>query len=218
MGKGICEFAGLMSINITWSLSCYLPHLYAGLTLWFVYLSYNRKFAVRICTRLVWPGEPASVIILELESQQSATNCSPDTRYWHFRVSQAVTTFNELSSYCEVPATLISLFWISVIFTRSFARQIGVYLYASVLTFEKTLEYDPKQNRLRKLIPSTLNRFSDRRMKMFPCPWTKIPCTSVYYPKQSLKVSAARRVTTFVLKLQSKEVVAKLTFYKSKEF
>ena len=122
--RGIFGFACRMSINITWSLSCYLPHLYAGLTLWFVYLSYNRKFAVRICTRLVWPGEPASVIILELESpsQQSASNCSPDTKYWHFRVSQAMTTFNEMSSYCEMPATLNSLFWISVIFTRSFAR------------------------------------------------------------------------------------------------
>ena len=78
-------------------------------------------------------------------------------------------------------------------FSRGALQDKLMSIYASVLNFEKTSVYDPKQNRLRKLIPSTLNRFSDRRMKMFPCPWTKIPCTSVYYPKQSLEVAAARQ-------------------------
>ena len=217
MGKGICGFAGRMSINITWSLSCYLPHLYAGLTLylciWVIIESLQSVSA------LAWSGResrhPSSSSSSSLSSQPQTvprirnTDTSAWVKRWQLLMSCLVTV------KCQRLSTRCFEF---LSFSRGALQDKLMSIYASVLSFEKSLEYDPKQNRLRKLIPSTLNRFSDRRMKMFPCPWTKIPCTSVYYPKQSLEVAAARRVTTFVMKLQSKKVVAKLTFYKSKEF
>ena len=99
-----------------------------------------------------------------------------------------MTTFNEI--WATVKCDQLSAHeWDISVQSPGALQDKWMSIYGSLLRdIPELLCMTPNKSRLCKLIPSTLNRFSDRRMKMFPRPWTKIPCSSLYVPKHQNKV------------------------------
>ena len=101
-----------------------------------------------------------------------------------------MTTFNEI--WATVKCDQLSAHeWDIFVQSPGALQDKWMSIFGSLLILRDIPELlcmTPNKSRLCKLIPSTLNRFSDRRMKMFPRPWTKIPCSSLYVPKHQNKV------------------------------